>query len=181
MRNDAIFRIYSMTKPVVSVAVMMLFERGRLQLGDPLHKHLPEFAAVKVGVPRADGSLDLVAPLRPINVHDLLRHTAGLTYEFLGESPVRRLYAEAKIFSLARSNAEFCQTLAGLPLMHQPGSVWDYSRATDELGRLVEFLYEYAIQVSFSAAMSASTFAFAASVGSFVTSVAPPEPGRAGL
>ena len=137
MRRDSIFRIYSMTKPIVSVAAMMLFEQGRLLLSDPVAKYLPEFAPAQVYV-EAEGGPQRVAPVRPMTVQDLLRHTAGFTYEFLEPSPVRRLYAEAGILSQARSNAEHAQLLAGLPLMHQPGSVWDYSRATDILGRLVE-------------------------------------------
>jgi CubicO group peptidase (beta-lactamase class C family) len=124
MAVDSIFRIYSMTKPIVSVAAMMLMEQGRLLLTDPVSKYLPEFAAQQS--PRA------------ATVQDLLRHTAGLTYEFLGSSPVQQQYAKINIASRERSNAEFSQALAALPLMFEPGSVWEYSRATDVLGRLVE-------------------------------------------
>jgi CubicO group peptidase (beta-lactamase class C family) len=137
MRRDAIFRIYSMTKPLVSVAAMMLFEQGRLLLSDPVAKYLPEFAATQVHVDGEAGSA-LVAPQRPMTIQDLLRHTAGLTYEFLDASAVRRLYLAAGVVSRARSNAEHAQLLAGLPLMHQPGTFFDYSRATDILGRVVE-------------------------------------------
>ena len=139
MRADAVFRIYSMTKPIVSVALMMLAEQGRVLLRDPVSKYLPEFVRTRVGVERA-GQLELKVPSRPMTVHDLLRHTAGLTYEFLEPSAVRLLYAEAKLFGRDRSSAEHCAALAQLPLMHEPGSVWDYSRATDVLGRLVEVL-----------------------------------------
>ncbi len=139
MPRDAIFRIYSMTKPVVSVAVMMLMEQGKLLLSDPVAKHLPEFANQKVAVAR-DGGVTLEGVARPATVQDLLRHTAGLTYEFLGSAAVQRQYAELQMGSRERSNAEFSRTLAGLPLMYQPGSVWEYSRATDVLGRLVEVL-----------------------------------------
>ena len=139
MRQDSIFRIYSMTKPIVSVALMMLAERGRVLLRDPVSKYLPAFAQVQVGVER-DGRFELVAPRRPITVHDLLRHTAGLTYEFHEPSAVRRRYIEANLYSRARSNAQQVELLAGLPLMHEPGTVWDYSRATDVLGRLVEVI-----------------------------------------
>ena len=124
MAVNSIFRIYSMTKPIVSVAAMMLMEQGRLLLGDPVSKYLPEFAAQQA--PRA------------ATVQDLLRHTAGLTYEFLGSSPVQQQYAKINIGSRERSNAEFSQALAALPLMFEPGSVWEYSRATDVLGRLLE-------------------------------------------
>ena len=137
MTRDAIFRIYSMTKPVVSVAVMMLMEQGKLLLSDPVARHLPEYANQKVAVERG-GQLELEAVVRPASVQDLLRHTAGLTYEFLGSAAAQRQYAKLQIGSRERSNAEFSQTLAALPLMYQPGSVWEYSRATDVLGRLVE-------------------------------------------
>lgn len=133
MQTDSIFRIYSMTKPVVSVAVMMLVERGQLLLCDPVSRWLPEFANQQVAT--AQG---LEPVKQEATVQDLLRHTAGLTYEFLGDSPVQRQYALAKIASRERTNAEFSQTLAALPLQYQPGSVWAYSRATDVLGRLVE-------------------------------------------
>ena len=139
MRADSIFRIYSMTKPIVSVALMMLVERGLVSLRDPVAKFLPEFAAVRVGIER-DGRLELVAPRRPMTVHDLLRHTAGLTYEFLEPSAVRQRYAQAGLYARGRSNAEHSARLAGLPLMHEPGSVWGYSRATDVLGRVVEVI-----------------------------------------
>ena len=137
MQRDAIFRIYSMTKPVVSVAVMMLMEQGKLLLGDPVARHLPEFGKQKVAVERG-GQLMLEDAVRPATVQDLLRHTAGLTYEFLGAAAVQRQYAELRLGSRERSNAEFSRTLAALPLMYQPGSVWEYSRATDVLGRLIE-------------------------------------------
>ncbi|MGQ2980076.1 MAG: serine hydrolase domain-containing protein [Polaromonas sp.] len=139
MPRDAIFRIYSMTKPVVSVAVMMLMEQGKLLLSDPVAKHLPEFAGQKLAVER-DGQVTLENIARPATVQDLLRHTAGLTYEFLGAAAVQRQYAELQMGSRERSNAEFSRTLAALPLMYPPGSVWEYSRATDVLGRLVEVL-----------------------------------------
>jgi len=135
MRPDSIFRIYSMSKPVVSVAVMMLLERGQLLLSDPVGQHLPEFAHQQVHT--ASG---LVPPTQPATVQDLLRHTAGLTYEFLGTSPVQRQYGEVKIASRERSNGEFSRTLAAMPLQFQPGSTWAYSRATDVLGRLVEVI-----------------------------------------
>jgi len=133
MKTDSIFRIYSMTKPVVSVAVMMLVERGQLLLSDPVSRWLPEYANQQVAT--ADG---LEPVKQEATVQDLLRHTAGLTYEFLGASPVQRQYGAVKIASRERTNAEFSQVLAGVPLQFQPGTVWAYSRATDVLGRLVE-------------------------------------------
>ena len=133
MQTDSIFRIYSMTKPVVSVAVMMLVERGQLLLSDPVSRWLPEYANQQVATANA-----LEPVQQEATVQDLLRHTAGLTYEFLGDSAVQRQYAQVKIASRERTNAEFSQTLAGVPLQFQPGSMWGYSRATDVLGRLVE-------------------------------------------
>ena len=133
MQTDSIFRIYSMTKPIVSVAVMMLVERGQLLLSDPVSQWLPEFANQQVAT--AQG---LEPVKQEATVQDLLRHTAGLTYEFLGATPVQQQYDEVNIASRKRTNAEFSQTLAAMPLQFQPGTVWAYSRATDVLGRLVE-------------------------------------------
>jgi len=137
MTRDAIFRIYSMTKPVVSVAAMMLMEQGQLLLAEPVARYLPEYANQKVALER-HGKLTLHTAERTATVHDLLRHTAGLTYEFLGSAEVQRQYAALQMGSRDRSNAEFSQALAGIALMHQPGSIWEYSRATDVLGRLIE-------------------------------------------
>ena len=133
MQTDSIFRIYSMTKPVVSVAVMMLMERGQLLLSDPVSRWLPEYAHQQVATPSGPEPVK-----QATTVQDLLRHTAGLTYEFLGSSSVQQQYGQVNIASRERSNAEFSRTLAALPLQFQPGSVWAYSRATDVLGRLVE-------------------------------------------
>ena len=133
MQRDSIFRIYSMTKPIVSVALMQLAEQGRVLLRHPVARYLPEFAATTVGLAGA-------AQTRPMTIQDLLRHTAGLTYEFLPPSPERARYAEARLHARDVTLAEQVRVLAGLPLMHQPGTVWDYSRATDVLGRVVEVL-----------------------------------------
>ena len=151
MQRDSIFRVYSMTKPVVSVAVMMLFEEGRLFLHDPVAKYLPEFKNVPVGVVRADGEIDTVPAERAMTVQDLLRHTSGLTYEILAQAPIRKLYARAKMYRRDWTNDEFSQALAQLPLMYQPGTVWDYSRATDVLGRLVEVVSGQPLRDFFSA------------------------------
>ena len=141
MSRDSIFRIYSMTKPIVSVAVMMLMEEGRVLLSDPVAKYLPEFFAQQVDVMSEPGKEGGLRPAsRPATVQDLLRHTAGLTYEFMGNSHVHKQYTQAKIGSRQRSNAEFSEALAVLPLLVDPGSNWEYSRATDVLGRLVEVL-----------------------------------------
>ena len=139
MGTDAIFRIYSMTKAIVSVAVMMLWEEGRLLLGDPVSKFIPAFAGTKVGVIEGN-AYTLTAARNPITVQDLLRHTSGLTYEFRGTTPVHKAYAEARVARLKQTNEDQVEELAGLPLLHQPGTVWEYSRSTDVLGRLVEVI-----------------------------------------
>ena len=137
MSADAIFRIYSMTKPIVSVAAMTLVEDGRLLLTDPLDKYLPAFAAMKVGVER-DGALELVPAKRPIAIHDLMRHTSGLTYGFAGGSAVHRLVAEADIVNVAKPIAAQIDRLAALPLVRHPGEAWEYGLSTDVLGRVLE-------------------------------------------
>src|ERR1700675_4337671 len=142
MSADTIFRLYSMSKPITSVAAMMLVEDSKLKLDDPVSKFIPAFAETKVGVERRgdDGRLTLARePLsRPITIEDLLRHTSGLTYGFNGGNLVRRLYAEADLFSSDLTNAEFAERIAALPLAEQPGTQWDYGHSTDVLGRVVE-------------------------------------------
>jgi CubicO group peptidase (beta-lactamase class C family) len=137
MKEDAIFRIYSMTKPIVSLATLILAEEGGLQLADPVSKYLPEFANQQVAVEEG-GAVRLQPSRRDATVHDLLRHTAGLTYEFLGSNAVQRQYEAADITNRSRTNAEFCKVLAAMPLADQPGARWQYSRATDVLGALIE-------------------------------------------
>jgi CubicO group peptidase (beta-lactamase class C family) len=139
MSDDAIFRIYSMTKPIVSVAAMMLVEEGRLLITDPVSKYIPAFANTKVGVANGD-KLDLTPVKRPITVQDLMRHTSGLTYGFTGASPVQKLVKAANVVNSGRTLAENVEAMAALPLMHQPGEVWEYSLSTDVLGRVVEIL-----------------------------------------
>src|SRR4029077_5415499 len=142
MSADTIFRLYSMSKPITSVAAMMLVEDGKLRLDDPVAKYIPAFVDVKVGVEKRgeDGKLTLVeVPLNhPITIEDLLRHTSGLTYGFDGGSGVRKLYAQADLFNGDLSNAEFAERIAKLPLAEQPGTLWDYGHSTDVLGRVIE-------------------------------------------
>ena len=140
MTADTIFRLYSMSKPITSVAVMMLVEEGRLSLGDPVSKYIPAFADAKVGVEKpGDRPALVLAPLnRPITIEDLLRHTSGLTYGFYGDNGVRKLYAQADLFNGDLDNAEFAERIAGLPLAEQPGTLWDYGHSTDVLGRIIE-------------------------------------------
>jgi CubicO group peptidase (beta-lactamase class C family) len=153
MAPGSIFRIASMTKPVTSVAAMILADEGRLNLSDPISKHLPEFKFMKVAMPRQRGvgggspgnsgeEFDLVDAYRPITIRDLLMHTSGICYRFTNRPYVGRLYAEAGIvdglipceFSLA----ENVRRIAALPLHHQPGTAWEYGLNTDVLGRIVE-------------------------------------------
>ena len=137
MERDAIFRIYSMTKPLVSVALMMLVEEGRLLLSDPLRAFVPECADTRGRVER-DGTVELVAPARDITIHDLLRHTSGLTYDWMDDGPVQKAYAEAQAGRRTLPNAEQAALLATLPLVAHPGAEWNYSRSTDLVGRVIE-------------------------------------------
>ncbi len=130
MSRDSIFRIASMSKPVTSVAIMILAEEGKLDIGAPVSQYLPEFKNVKVGTEGA-------APKKAMTVQDLLRHTSGLTYGFFGSSAVDDLYKKSNLLG-RKSLAEMVTALAGLPLLHQPGEVWEYSLSTDVLGRIVE-------------------------------------------
>ena len=152
MRADTIFRLHSMTKPIVSVAAMMLVERGVLQLSDPVALYLPMFSSARVGTDR-DGRFDLTPVKHAMTLHDLLRHTAGLTYEFYAASPVRRRYVAAQLNARERSNAEQIDALASLPLMYEPGTVWEYSRATDVLGRVIEIATGQSLGVHLQAAV----------------------------
>jgi CubicO group peptidase (beta-lactamase class C family) len=139
MTKDAIFRIYSMTKPITSVAAMMLWEQGRFLLSDPIGKYLPELSRLDVAV-ESGGTIERVPAERAVTIQDLLRHTSGLTYEFRGSAAVQKMYMSAKVFSRAQSNADQVAILGKLPLLHQPGTRWEYSRSTDVVGRLVEVL-----------------------------------------
>src|SRR5215469_4807706 len=146
MRKDAIFRIYSMSKPITSVAAMILFEEAKLTLNEPVGKYIPALAKVQVAAdnkpdPEADPhKLVLVPPDHPISIQDLMRHTSGLTYGFFGDTPVKKLYVEADLGNWAGTNAEFAERIAKLPLSYQPGTTWDYSHSTDVLGRVVEVI-----------------------------------------
>lgn len=143
MQVDDIFRIYSMTKPIVSVAAMMLVEEGKIELDAPVAKYLPAFAQLKVGVektsPLGQKSLELMDAQRTMTVRDLLRHTSGLTYGFFGPGLVKQAYKESGIESTRSiDNAQFVERIARLPLAYEPGTTWDYSNSTDVLGRVVE-------------------------------------------
>jgi CubicO group peptidase (beta-lactamase class C family) len=137
MAQDSIFRIFSMTKPIVSVGVMMLLEEGHFLLDDPIAKFIPEFSEQKVGVDN-NGKLELVPLRRAITIQDLLRHTSGITYEHTGNGLVQQLYQQSRLRSRKINNAEHAALVASMPLICQPGAEWNYSRSTDILGRLIE-------------------------------------------
>ncbi len=151
MSKDSIFRIYSMTKPLVSVAAMMLVEDGKIELTDPVSKFLPAMKGVQVSVPKADAvfakmTYSLVPADREMTVQDLLRHTSGLAYgEITQNAPVKEAYAKGGVYKTgidydARdlSPTEEVERISKAPLAHQPGTVWEYSLASDMLGRVVE-------------------------------------------
>lgn len=141
MATDSIFRIASMTKPMVSLAIMMLAEEGRIRLVNPVSTYLPEMADLKVGVEKTVAGkhkLVRVAANREMSVQDLLRHTSGVTYGQFGDSLIKKAYRAANIFDPNQTTAQFITKLSKLPLQNQPGEVWDYSMSTDVLGRIVE-------------------------------------------
>jgi CubicO group peptidase (beta-lactamase class C family) len=151
LRPDAIFWIASMTKPVTSVAAMMLVEEGKLDLAAPVHQYLPELKDMMVGVETIDpasgqSKLTLEPQKRPMTVEDLLRHTSGLVYSDKGNTAVHKLYRESGLYAkgLARDGTlkDFVSRLARLPLAHQPGEVWEYSHSADVLGRVIEVASE---------------------------------------
>ena len=143
MTPDAIFPLHSLTKTVTSFAAMMLIDRGRIKLDDPVAKYIPSFAGMKVGVERKDESgkvvLDLVPLRRPVTIEDLLLHTSGITYGFYGRrGPVKAAYDGIYLGDF--DNAEFAERIARLPLAEQPRTLWDYGHSIDVLGRVIEIV-----------------------------------------
>lgn len=142
MTNDTIFRIASMTKPIVTLAAMMLMEEGKLTLADRVSTYIPAFADTKVAVQKKkeDGTVEVVLEpqFRPMTVHDLMRHTSGLTYGAVGANPVKQSYLDMKVADRNQTNAEMADKLGKLALLYQPGTTWEYSMSTDVLGRVVE-------------------------------------------
>jgi CubicO group peptidase (beta-lactamase class C family) len=134
MTAGTIFRLYSMTKPIVCAGLMTLYEEGRFQLIDPVAKYIPAFRGVKV----LDADGELVDPIRPMTVGSLMTHTSGLTYHFLEDSPVSKMYAQGKLLDARRSLAEGIDDLARLPLAFQPGSRFQYSLGVDVAARMIE-------------------------------------------
>ena len=142
LTDKTIFRLFSMTKAITAVVSMQLLEEGKIKLDDPVSKYIPSFANVKVGVEKKadDGtkSLELVPPVRPMTVHDLMTHTSGVTYGFYGDSLVRKAYRDANIYAGDFDLAEFAERIAKLPLHNQPGGLWQYGHSTDILARVME-------------------------------------------
>ncbi|MEL6829414.1 MAG: serine hydrolase domain-containing protein [Pseudomonadota bacterium] len=135
---DTIFRIYSMTKPITSVAAMMLHDEGIIRLDHPVSRYIPEFADTQVWVQGEGKKLKTKAADREMMIRDLFTHTSGLTYGFLFQHPVDALYREAKIGHPHESLGDMCARLAQLPLVFSPGDSWNYGHSTDVLGRVVE-------------------------------------------
>ena len=139
MKEDSIFRIYSMTKPIVSVAAMMLIEEGLLGLHEPISKYLPEFKEMKLAVENPDGTVKMVDAKRSITVQDLMRHTSGFTYgAFQQKTAVQKMYKDAGLWSQKWVLADFSKALAKLPLQYEPATTWEYGHSTDILGRVIE-------------------------------------------
>ncbi len=148
VKHDAIFRAYSMTKPMVSVLAMMMVEEGQLQLADPVSKFLPALAKQTVLANPMDNSNATVPAVRGINVHDLLRHTSGLTYaEFTRSAAMKQAYINADLFSIENgakwitlTPEQQIEAFSKAPLQWQPGSTWEYGLSTDMLGRVLEMV-----------------------------------------
>jgi CubicO group peptidase (beta-lactamase class C family) len=142
MTDDTIFRIFSMSKAITSVAAMTLIEHHKIKIDDPVAIYIPSFATASVGVEKTaengEKVLDLVPLNRQLTIHDLMTHTSGITYGFYGEGLVRKAYTNARIYDGDFNNAEFAERIARLPLAEQPGTKWDYGHSTDILGRVIE-------------------------------------------
>ncbi|MBI3700051.1 MAG: serine hydrolase [Afipia sp.] len=142
MTPDTIFTLFSMTKPITSVAAMVLVEEGKLALDAEVGQYIPSFYNIKVGVEKAGAGgrpeLDLAAPNRPILIHDLLRQSAGIPYASLAYGVVKKPYEDARLLSGDLTNAELADRIAALPLIANPGEYWVYGHATDVLGAVIE-------------------------------------------
>lgn len=141
MRDDAVFRVYSMTKPITGVAMMLLWEEGKFKLDDPVAKYIPAFKDQRVftGL-KEDGSFQTAKAKRPMTVRDLMRHTSGLTYGLFGDTPIDRAYRGSGMFEEGATLETLIDKLAEQPLLYHPGEAWVYSLATDVQGRLIEIL-----------------------------------------
>ena len=144
MSTDSIFRIYSMTKPLVSISVMQLHEDGKLYLSEPVSKYLPELETMKVAKD-SNNTLEITDAKKTIKIHDLLRHTSGFTYGIFGKSAAKKLLKESDIGTLDTmhiSLEDYVSTISKLPLAYQPGTHWEYGRSIEVLGRLIEVVSE---------------------------------------
>ena len=146
MQKDSIFRIASMTKPIVSICALQLMEQGKLSLEDPVSKFLPEFENIQVGVETTnllgEKELSLVPPNKKMTIQDLMRHTSGLTYGWVKTALVDQLYESNQVMLMDQTLEEQVKKLATLPLKHQPGTTWEYGLSTDVLGRVIEVIAE---------------------------------------
>jgi CubicO group peptidase (beta-lactamase class C family) len=140
MQKDSIFRIYSMTKPITGVAMMMLFEEGKWQLNDPVAKYIPEFADLKVYGTDANGNVVLKDQVHPVSMRELMSHTGGFTYGYFSNTPVDKLQREAEVLNINNTLEEMIKRVAKLPLNAQPGSEWHYSISVDIQGYIVQKL-----------------------------------------
>jgi CubicO group peptidase (beta-lactamase class C family) len=144
MTPDTIFALHSMTKPITSVAAMMLVDAGKLKLSDPVSRFIPDFAGAKVGVSSTapDGTLvlKLVPVDRPVTIADLLRHTSGITYDYIGGKLIDKAYMDSGLFDGKYDNTVFAERIAKLPLARQPGTLWRYGHSTDVVGRIIEIV-----------------------------------------
>ena len=140
MQKDSIFRIYSMSKPITGVAMMMLFEEGKWQLNDPVAKYVPEFANLKVYGTDAANNVVLKDPVHPVTMRELMSHTGGFTYGYFSNTPVDKLQRDADVLNVGNTLDEFISRVAKLPLNAQPGSEWHYSISVDIQGYIVQKL-----------------------------------------
>jgi len=145
MQTDTIFRFYSMTKPITSVAVMMLYEEGKLKLDEPVSRYIPEFEGLKVYADSGEHE----DPARPMSVRDLLRHTSGLTYGYFGNTPVDKMYRSRNVLGRQSSLEDMAGKLSEIPLLYQPGTKWHYGVSTDVLGYLVQKVSGQSLDVFF--------------------------------
>lgn len=138
MRTDGVFRIYSMTKPVIAVAALKLVDAGKLRLDDPVAKFIPAFASTQVYIGGTPTNPLVRAPSRPMTIEHLLTHTSGLTYGYFGNTPVDSIYLRASPLNNGRTLEQVADSIARLPLVFSPGDAWNYSMAIDVLGRVIE-------------------------------------------
>lgn len=144
MTPDTIFAVHSMTKPITNLAAMMLIDEGKLALADPLSRYIPEYADVKVGVASKTSEgvaiLERAPPNRPVTIEDLMRHTSGISYDYIGSDLIMMAYRDGNIFAGNFDNKDLAERIARLPLARQPGTLWRYGFSTDVLGRVIEIV-----------------------------------------